>query len=186
MTLLVHYRDADPPSIGERTHDGAIITRTLAAIGVLFERWTADVELPADADQAAVLQAYAAPIARLSTERGYVTSDVVRIRRGTPNTAPMREKFLAEHRHSEDEVRFFVEGTGTFYLRAPEDVYAVVCERGDLIGVPRDTRHWFDMGTQPFFCAIRLFTSPEGWVAQFTGDPIATRYPTHDALTSAP
>jgi 1,2-dihydroxy-3-keto-5-methylthiopentene dioxygenase len=185
MTLLVHYRDGDTPSIIERTRDGAKIARALGAVGVHFERWTADVALPADADQVAVLHAYAAPIAKLSAERGYPTSDVVRIRAGTPNTAPMREKFLAEHRHSEDEVRFFVEGTGTFYLRAPGDVFAVVCERGDLIGVPRDMRHWFDMGTQPFFCAIRLFTSTEGWVAQFTGDPIATRYPTHDALMSA-
>ncbi|HGN2103582.1 TPA: acireductone dioxygenase, partial [Pseudomonas aeruginosa] len=38
-------------------------------------------------------------------------------------------------------------------------------------------RHWFDMGEHPHFVAVRLFNNPEGWVAQFTGDDIASRFP---------
>jgi 1,2-dihydroxy-3-keto-5-methylthiopentene dioxygenase len=53
----------------------------------------------------------------------------------------------------------------------------VLCEAGDLISVPAGIRHWFDMGPSPRFTAIRLFTSPEGWVARYTGDPIAEAYP---------
>jgi 1,2-dihydroxy-3-keto-5-methylthiopentene dioxygenase len=37
------------------------------------------------------------------------------------------------------------------------------------------------MGTQPSFAAVRLFINPSGWVAQFTGDGIARRFPGHDA-----
>jgi 1,2-dihydroxy-3-keto-5-methylthiopentene dioxygenase len=33
------------------------------------------------------------------------------------------------------------------------------------------------MGPNPHFIAIRLFTNPEGWVAKFTGEPIADRFP---------
>jgi 1,2-dihydroxy-3-keto-5-methylthiopentene dioxygenase len=33
------------------------------------------------------------------------------------------------------------------------------------------------MGPQPRFTAIRLFTNTEGWVARFTGDDIAKRFP---------
>jgi 1,2-dihydroxy-3-keto-5-methylthiopentene dioxygenase len=33
------------------------------------------------------------------------------------------------------------------------------------------------MGSAPHFCAIRFFDNPQGWVAQFTGDPIATGFP---------
>ena len=33
------------------------------------------------------------------------------------------------------------------------------------------------MGEEPHFVAIRLFNNPEGWVAQFTGDDIARRFP---------
>ena len=46
----------------------------------------------------------------------------------------------------------------------------------DLISVPAGT-HWFDMGSEPNFTAIRIFDNPEGWVAQFTGDAIADAYP---------
>jgi 1,2-dihydroxy-3-keto-5-methylthiopentene dioxygenase len=52
----------------------------------------------------------------------------------------------------------------------------VLCTQGDLIGVPDGTRHWFDMGPNPHFVAIRLFTNPAGWVANFTGDEIAARF----------
>jgi 1,2-dihydroxy-3-keto-5-methylthiopentene dioxygenase len=33
------------------------------------------------------------------------------------------------------------------------------------------------MGPQPDFKCIRLFTSPDGWVANFTGSDIASRFP---------
>jgi 1,2-dihydroxy-3-keto-5-methylthiopentene dioxygenase len=36
------------------------------------------------------------------------------------------------------------------------------------------------MGSAPRFSAIRLFDNPEGWVASFTGDPIADYYPLLD------
>ncbi len=94
-----------------------------------------------------------------------------------PQKAELRAKFLDEHRHGEDEVRFFVAGRGLFVLHIEEHVYAVLCERNDLISVPAGTRHWFDMGEHPHFVAVRLFNNPEGWVAQFTGDDIASRFP---------
>ena len=50
-----------------------------------------------------------------------------------------------------------------------------VCEKGDSISCPL-IRHWFDMGPAPDFKCIRLFTDEAGWVAQFTGDAIASRY----------
>ena len=33
------------------------------------------------------------------------------------------------------------------------------------------------MGEHPHFVAVRLFNNPEGWVAQFTGEDIASRFP---------
>ena len=81
----------------------------------------------------------------------------------------------------EDEVRFFVEGSGMFYLHANEKVHMLLCEAGDMISVPAGLKHWFDMGPQPRFAAIRLFTTPEGWVAKFTGDAIAQSFPRYEA-----
>jgi 1,2-dihydroxy-3-keto-5-methylthiopentene dioxygenase len=159
------------------TRDAGEIADVLSDIKVCFERWPAEVALPADADDAAVMGAYAGAIERLKTEGGYQAVDVVRMAPDHPQKGPLRTKFLSEHRHDEDEVRFFVEGAGLFCLREAGKVHMVLCEAGDLISVPAGIRHWFDMGPEPRFTAIRLFTNPEGWVARYTDDPIADAYP---------
>jgi 1,2-dihydroxy-3-keto-5-methylthiopentene dioxygenase len=74
-------------------------------------------------------------------------------------------------------VRFFVEGQGLFSIHKEGRVFSVLCEKGDLIAVPDGTPHWFDMGPQPRFTAIRLFTNTEGWVARPTQSDIASRFP---------
>src|ERR1700722_20375104 len=81
------------------TTDGAEIARLLGEVGVRFERWTADHELAADADSEAVLAAYASSVKRVQAAGGYGTVDVLRLAKGTPDTAPMRAKFLDEHAH---------------------------------------------------------------------------------------
>jgi 1,2-dihydroxy-3-keto-5-methylthiopentene dioxygenase len=163
------------------TQDPAAIAAALAPIGVRFEQWPSR-PLPADAGQDEVLQAFAPEVERLKAENGYQSVDVIRMVPDHPEKENLRTKFLSEHRHSEDEVRFFVEGEGLFTLREGERIYAVLCEAGDLISVPAGTRHWFDMGPSPRFTAIRLFTNADGWVANFTGDPIADRFPRHEPL----
>ena len=170
------FNDGDGALLVE-AQDGEAIARELGAIGVHFERWAADAELAPGAGQDDVIAAYRSSIDRLMREGGYKSVDVVRVERGNPNAPAMRAKFLEEHRHAEDEVRFFVEGRASFYLHVDDRVYQVICARGDLISVPAGTRHWFDMGPDPEFCAVRLFENPDGWIAQFTGDAIAQRFP---------
>lgn len=157
------------------------IAAALARIGVGFERWAARVVLPDDAGPEQVLAAYAADVARLRAAHGFVTADVIRMGPDHPDRVALRAKFLSEHTHAEPEVRFFVEGRGLFVLHpqtdGPDRVYGLEAARGDLVFVPAGARHWFDMGEAPSFCAIRLFNNPEGWVARYTGDPIADRFP---------
>ena len=102
--------------------------------------------------------------------------DVVSLAPDNPDKDAFRQKFLDEHTHSEDEVRFFVDGSGLFTLHIDDGVYEVLCEKGELIGVPANTRHWFDMGPNPSFVAIRFFNNPEGWVARYTNSDIASRF----------
>jgi len=179
-SLLRVYPDGRPEELLVETSDGERIADELAAIGVRFERWTAAVELPPGAGPEAVMQAYEHEIERLKAECGYQSVDVVRVERGAANVEAMRAKFLDEHCHAEDEVRFFVEGRGSFYLHVGDRVYQTICVRGDLISVPAGTKHWFDMGAEPEFAAVRLFVNPDGWIAQFTGDEIASRFPKLD------
>jgi 1,2-dihydroxy-3-keto-5-methylthiopentene dioxygenase len=174
------YAEDRPERPLVETTDGAEIARLLGEVGVSFERWTAESQLAADADQAAVLAAYKSSIARVQRDGGYQTVDVIRLAKGTPNTEPMRKKFLDEHTHSEDEVRFFVEGSGAFYLHLGGRVFQTICVRGDLLSVPAGTKHWFDMGPDPAFTAIRFFNNEAGWVAQFTGDEIGSHFPRYE------
>lgn len=177
MSLLrVYPSDTDPTTYREAT-SLAGIADAAATAGVRFERWRAEEELPPGAPSAVVLRAYRDSVDRLSRACGFVTADVIGVHPGTPDHPELRKKFLKEHTHAEDEARFFVEGAGLFVIHYAGAVYCLLCERGDLIDVPAGTPHWFDMGPRPRFTAIRLFTSPEGWVARFTGSDIAERFP---------
>jgi 1,2-dihydroxy-3-keto-5-methylthiopentene dioxygenase len=187
--LIVLPEDAATTMVVSTT-DPAEIAEVLAGVGVRFEQWEAATPVAADATQEDVLAAYRSDVDRLAAEGGYVTVDVVRLL-GDPadpawpaKAAEARNKFLAEHTHADDEVRFFVRGRGAFYLRLDGRVHIVCCEAGDLLSVPAGTRHWFDMGTNPSFVAIRFFREPEGWVGDFTGDDIATRFPAFDDLVA--
>ncbi|AII48727.1 acireductone dioxygenase [Synechococcus sp. KORDI-52] len=162
------------------SHDPAVIQAELRRRGIGFEQWPAEQGLPEGADKATILQVYATAIARVQRDGSYATVDAIRMTPDHPDRESLRCKFLEEHTHAEDEVRFFVEGYGLFVLHIGSEVLSVLCERGDLMRVPAGTRHWFDMGSQPRFCAVRWFNNPEGWVAQYTGSSIAQRFPRLD------
>jgi 1,2-dihydroxy-3-keto-5-methylthiopentene dioxygenase len=184
MSRLTVFPEHDPSSPAFDSTDGGEIAAALHAAGVRFERWRAAQPLTNDADDRTVLDAYRADVERLMSERGYQSVDVLRCLPNNPNRAELRRKFLDEHTHDDDEVRFFVEGSGVFYLRIGAKVYVTLCECGDLLSVPAGTRHWFDMGPAPRFTAIRLFTTPAGWVAKFTGDAIAQRFPSFEKVAA--
>lgn len=180
MSHLNVYDENRPEVPIVDTSDAERIARELAVAGVGFERWQASRDLPSDADSDSIVTAYREEIDRLIAERGYQTFDVVSMHPKHPDKEAFRRKFLDEHTHSEDEVRFFVRGQGLFVIHQGGRVYAMLCEKDDLISVPANTRHWFDMGPNPSFTAIRVFNNPEGWVARFTGDRIASRFPLLD------
>lgn len=176
MSLLAVYADANPiqPLL---LRDFAAMAERLEAIGVCFERWSASAPLADDASQEAILAAYRQPVERLQALYGFASADVISVNADHPDKAALRQKFLSEHTHDDFEVRFFVGGRGLFFLHPGDTVYAVLCEQGDLLSVPANVPHWFDMGAEPCLQCIRLFTTPEGWVARFTGNDIAERFP---------
>jgi len=177
MSRLTIFSAADPETPLVESGDFAVISDELGDAGIRIERWSANQVLADDADNETILSAYQNEIDRLVAERGYQTWDVVSMNADHPEKDAFRKKFLDEHTHSEDEVRFFVRGHGLFIIHLDDRVYSILCEKDDLISVPANTKHWFDMGPNPTFTAIRLFNNPEGWVAAFTGDNIAANFP---------
>jgi 1,2-dihydroxy-3-keto-5-methylthiopentene dioxygenase len=179
MSLLRVYPESNA-KISETYSKHDAIANKLHGIGVRFERWEALQPLAANCTDQEILATYKTSVDRLMKEYDFKSCDVIALRPDHPNKTELRKKFLDEHIHTDFEVRFFVDGKGLFFIHSHEQVFAILCEQGDLISVPANTKHWFDMGENPSFKCIRLFTTPEGWVANYTGDGIAKNFPTFD------
>ncbi len=177
MSALTIFTDSEAGNPVWHSTDAEEIRQQLNSKAVRFERWQADRDLGENPQPEAVIKAYQHAIDRLVAEKGYQSWDVISMRADNPQKEVLREKFLSEHTHGEDEVRFFVEGAGLFCLHLDGHIYQILCEKNDLISVPAGTPHWFDMGSSPHFTAIRIFDNQEGWIAKFTGDRIADAYP---------
>jgi 1,2-dihydroxy-3-keto-5-methylthiopentene dioxygenase len=176
MTRLSIHPEQDASTSLLASDDRGQIASELALRGVQFSH-PGVAEAGVHDEGTDVLATYAELVTRERDAHGYASIDVVSVSPSTPNLAALRQKFLSEHTHVENEARFMVEGAGAFYLRCGGEVLILELTAGDLISVPDGTRHWFDMGAQPRFTAIRFFTRPDGWVGSFTGDPIAERFP---------
>jgi 1,2-dihydroxy-3-keto-5-methylthiopentene dioxygenase len=140
----------------------------LAGMGIDYQRWE-PAAVAAGASPQEVLEAYSEQIAALKARGGYVSADVIDVKPDTPGLEAMLAKFSIEHWHDEDEVRYIVAGRGLFHIHPDEGpVVAIEVEAGDLIRVPRGTRHWFDLCGDRRIRAIRLFQDPAGWTPHYT------------------
>jgi 1,2-dihydroxy-3-keto-5-methylthiopentene dioxygenase len=146
--------------------------------GIFFDQWPCDVVFENQATQEEILSAYEGSLRPFMENGGYLTADVISINSLTENYDAIRAKFLAEHTHSEDEIRFFVDGQGFFWFNLKEaPVFNLLCQKGDLISVPAGTKHWFDAGeNNPFVKAIRIFIDQSGWIPEYTGSGIDQKY----------
>lgn len=191
MTLLQVMPDDQPDTVLIRTSDAATITAELKAHGVEFFQWSHSPKFDRDSNHDEILAAYSEEIDELKARGGYQLVDIAALRPDdidpgwVQRASNARNIFFNEHRHTEDEVRFFVAGRGCFYLHLDGRVVAAVCEAGDLLSVPAGTLHWFDMGKRPDFVTIRFFEEEDGWVGHFTGDCISAAFPTLDELLRA-
>lgn len=157
--------------------DFATIQKNLKQHGVMIAQWEASKQLSNEASPEEILKAYAHELEPFMQKNGYATADVINIHPQMENLAAIREKFMKEHTHSEDEIRFFVDGEGKFWFHLDnEEILCVTCERGDFLSVPKNYRHWFDMAPGYFVKAIRIFSNMEGWTPNYTNSGIDHDY----------
>jgi 1,2-dihydroxy-3-keto-5-methylthiopentene dioxygenase len=146
--------------------------------GIFFDQWKCEQVFNNSASQEEILDAYSSELESFMEKGGYLTADVISINKSTENYDAIRAKFLAEHTHSEDEIRFFVDGQGFFWFNLEnEPVFNLLCQQGDLISVPAGTKHWFDAGeSNPFVKAIRIFIDASGWVPEYTNSQVEKKF----------
>ncbi|AMA74071.1 MULTISPECIES: 1,2-dihydroxy-3-keto-5-methylthiopentene dioxygenase [Aneurinibacillus] len=153
---------------------GNEVKEFLSTQDVIYEKWSVDrldenlkknYSLTAEEKQQ-IIEAFRAEIDDLSARRGYKTEDIVVLSDATPNLDALLDKFKEEHHHTDDEVRFCVDGHGIFTLKGKDGRYFdIVMEPGDLISVPAYTRHWFTLCEDRKIKCIRIFVTPAGWEA---------------------
>jgi 1,2-dihydroxy-3-keto-5-methylthiopentene dioxygenase len=157
------------PAEGLTLEDREAVAAYLASRGIEYDCWAPRHEVSPDAPAETVLAAYAREVDELKGRGGYVTADVIDVGPETPNLDVMLAKFNREHWHDEDEVRFIISGRGLFHINVGDGpVFVVEVGPGDLIRVPRGTRHWFDLCAERRIRAIRLFQDSSGWTPRYT------------------
>jgi len=190
MSSLKIY-DPKYPNVSKDYETLEEIQNKLLEIDVLFERWeplSSRTNKKNLADEE-ILNIYKDKVDLIKEEFGFQGVDIINVK---PDFAqsdkfePMRKKFLDEHSHTDDEVRYFIDGQGLFYIHHSDIVYGILCTAGDFISVPANTPHWFDMGSQPNFKCIRFFTTEEGWDPIYQDESISQQFPLLDGFIKAP
>ena len=156
------------PSENRQLTDAAEISSFLKPFGIWYEHWQVAGRLSPTASDADILSEYAPEIEKVKAAGGFLTADVINVHSETPNLDAMLAKFNKEHTHSEDEVRFTVEGKGVFHLH-PEGgpVFSVTVESGDMINVPCGMKHWFNLCDDRRIRCIRFFEDVTGWTPHY-------------------
>ncbi|HET6331868.1 MAG TPA: cupin domain-containing protein [Polyangiales bacterium] len=111
---------------------------------------------------------YRSSVDMLKADRGYVEEDIVELSPSTPNLDAICAKFVDEHHHDEDEVRFVLEGEGIFDIRSNDDRWMrIVVQPGDLIVVPAGRHHRFLLTDSKHIRCVRMFRDASGWVPHY-------------------
>ena len=165
------------PDRGRVITDRDEAAKYLAGIGIEYNHWESTYELEESSTQEEILGAYRRDIEELKKRGGYNTADVIDMKPNTPNLDGMLAKFSSEHWHDEDEVRFTLEGRGLFHVH-PEngDVTVIEVSKGDLIRIPKNTLHWFNLCGEKRIRAISLFQNMSGWTPYYSGSRLDGRY----------
>jgi 1,2-dihydroxy-3-keto-5-methylthiopentene dioxygenase len=156
MEAMWMAKDATPESTEGA---GAITTEELTQHGVTYQR------LPLSEAE------YQGPLDAVKAANGYIEQDQVELTPDMENLDAICAKFIPEHLHTEDEVRFVLEGEGVFDIRSTDDRWMrVKVEAGDLITVPAHRNHRFFLTERKHIKCVRLFQDMSGWVPHYRAE----------------
>tara|TARA_R110002049_G_scaffold7928_3_gene44503 strand:- start:1389 stop:1970 length:582 start_codon:yes stop_codon:yes gene_type:complete len=167
------------------SEDASACTDHLAKVGVRVEQWPTIAHLSsAPILEEDAFKIYANEIKRVKSQYNYNHADLAMMRPNDAFAVSIRGRYLSEHTHEEDEVRFFLGGKVLIYLNIDERIHILECSSGDFVFIPAGVKHWMDIGPMPDFTMIRWFNSKKAFINNFTESFAAEATPRWETIYS--
>eukprot|EP00245_Coleochaete_scutata_P001071 TRINITY_DN112_c0_g1_i1.p1 TRINITY_DN112_c0_g1~~TRINITY_DN112_c0_g1_i1.p1 ORF type:complete len:198 (-),score=58.69 TRINITY_DN112_c0_g1_i1:704-1297(-) len=131
----------------------AVSMEKLADLGVLYWKLNADI-FETDPE-----------LQKIRDDRGYSYQDIITVSpEKLPNYEAKIKNFYEEHIHTDEEIRFCLEGSGYFDVRDVDDRWIRIdVRKGDMIVLPKGIYHRFTLDTNNYIKAMRLFVGEPVW-----------------------
>ncbi len=168
------------PGLPEIKDNGEVKT-FLEKRGIEYDHWPVPTESNvltekqslADEEKETLLKKLDYRFEVLKEKEGYQSRDLIVLHSDIPGLGDMLAKFDKVHYHTDDEVRYIVDGSGIFGFALAGEKFLVKVEKSDFISVPKNTNHWFTLDENKRIKAVRYFQDMSGWVPNYVEETTA-------------